>query len=79
MTYLFATALLLPVGLQDKSYNKPDLLEIVKLATFTAIPLTLGMLANNQALLMSQNYALLTPFTFSSIIAGYMVSVFRYG
>jgi len=41
-------------------------------------PITLGLLAFAAALLMSSNYALLTPFMFTSIIFGYVVSIVRY-
>jgi drug/metabolite transporter (DMT)-like permease len=79
MVLLFATAILLPVGLKDENFYKPDFSDLLKLAIFTCIPLSLGQLAVNQALLMTNNYGLVTPFMFSSIISGYLISVIRYG
>ena len=79
MVMLFATALLLPIGLQDDNFNKPGFEDLLKLVVFTCIPMSLGQLAVNQSLLMTKNYGLVTPFMFSSIISGYMVSVIRYG
>jgi drug/metabolite transporter (DMT)-like permease len=43
------------------------------------VPITVGLLAYAEALLMTKNYALLTPFIFTSIIVGYVVSITRYG
>jgi drug/metabolite transporter (DMT)-like permease len=79
MVLLFASALLLPIGLQDDNFNKPSFSDLFKLSIFTCIPLCLGGLGINQALLMTNNYGLVTPFMFSSIISGYLVSVIRYG
>ena len=79
MVLLFATAILLPIGLQDENFYKPNFPDLFKLAVFTCIPISLGGLAINQALLMTSNYGLVTPFMFSSIISGYLVSVIRYG
>ena len=79
MVLLFATAILLPVGLKDENFYKPDAMDLLQLALFTCIPLSLGQLAVNQALLMTKNYGLVTPFMFSSIIAGYIISIVRYG
>lgn len=41
-------------------------------------PVTLGLIGFAASLLMATNYALLTPFMFTSIIFGYLVSVLRY-
>ena len=41
--------------------------------------MTLGQLAYIGAILLWHNYAILTPFMFTSIIFGYLMSVFRYG
>jgi len=42
-------------------------------------PITIGLLAYAEALLLTNNYAMLTPFIFTSIIVGYVVSLTRYG
>ena len=43
------------------------------------IPITMGLSAYVLALLLTKNYGTLTPFMFTSIIFGYLVSIFRYG
>jgi len=66
-------------GLKDENFYKPDAMDLLQLALFTCIPLSFGQLAVNQALLMTKNYGLVTPFMFSSIVAGYIISIVRYG
>jgi drug/metabolite transporter (DMT)-like permease len=45
----------------------------------SGLPLTLGQLCYIASLLICHDYGMLTPFMFTSIIWGYVVSVFRYG
>lgn len=41
--------------------------------------MTIGQLSYIGALLICHHYAMLTPFMFTSIVVGYLVSVLRYG
>ena len=72
-------AILLPIGLQDESFYRPDFFDIIKIGVLTCIPNCLGNLAINQALLMTKNFGLVTPFMFSCILSGYIISILRYG
>ena len=77
IVFLFGTAVLLPIGLQDQNYYKPDFYNILKLIVFTCIPLSIGQLAINQSLLMTKNYSLVAPFMLSSILSGLEYPVWR--
>ena len=71
--------LILPAASHNSDYHYPSLSEAALGLLLMGTPVTLGLLAFAAALLMSHNYALLTPFMFTSIIFGYLVSVVRYG
>ena len=75
----FVAVLFLPYGYSNLEYHKPTLEESIKCLIFGGIPLTMGQLAYIGSLLLCHNYAMLTPFMFSSIIFGYLLSIFRYG
>ena len=75
----FAAAFLLPYSFNDFQYHSPTLEESLMCLIIGGIPMTMGQLAYIASLLLTHNYAMLTPFMFSSIIFGYILSIFRYG
>jgi uncharacterized membrane protein len=45
---------------------------------FTGLPTSLGAICHITALTITKNYAVVTPFMFSGIVLGYLVSILRY-
>ena len=77
--YTFVGAILFPFGWADPTYHKPNMFETVKAVLFMGIPISVGLILWSYALLLTKNYGTLTPFMFTAIIFGYLVSIFRYG
>jgi drug/metabolite transporter (DMT)-like permease len=75
---VFSSAVLMPYALNDGDYNVPSIGELAEAVVVTGLPMTLGQLAAMSSLLITHNYGMLTPFQFSTIIVGYLVSIFRY-
>jgi len=70
---------LAPYGFSDPQYVVPTLGEFMVLMVVGGIPMALGQMFYIVALTLTPNYGMLTPFMFTSIIFGYLMSVFRYG
>ena len=75
----FSSAILIPFAYNDQSYHRPTMWEFGQSIIFSGIPLTMGQLMFVGALLICHDYGMLTPFMFTSIIFGYLMSVIRYG
>ena len=76
---LFQGAPLVPYGFSDPQYVTPTMSEFLTLLILGGIPMTLGQMFYILALTLTPNYGMLTPFMFTSIIFGYLMSIFRYG
>jgi drug/metabolite transporter (DMT)-like permease len=76
---LFMTcALFMPYALADPNFRIPSSLELLEALFLSGLPMTLAQLCVLYSLLLTRNYGMLTPFQFSTIIVGYLVSVLRY-
>lgn len=76
---MLSSAFLIPNGASDPVYYKPTMWELGKAMLFSGVPLTIGMLGYNGALTITNRYAVVTPFQFTAIVMGYVVSIVRYG
>lgn len=76
---LLANAVLTPFGQADSTYHYPSMSEFGWGLLYSGISVTIGQLAYVGSLLICHRYAMLTPFSFTSILVGYLVSVLRYG
>ena len=66
-------------GFNDSSYNSPTMQQFLILMVLGGIPMAVGSTFYIVALKLTSNYGMLTPFMFTSIIFGYLMSIFRYG
>ena len=76
---VIVNGLIYPFTSSDSDFNQPTPWQAAEAALLMGVPVTFGLLAFAAALLMTTNYALLTPFMFTAIIFSYLVSVIRYG
>ena len=72
------SALLTPLANSDPIYNKMTMNELGWTVLLTGLPTSLGAICHITALTITKNYAIVTPFMFSGIVVGYLVSIFRY-
>ena len=75
---LLSSALLYPYASEDPTFHEITMLEFFMGLLLTGLPVTFGGLFMIKALLTTNNYGVLTPFMFCSILVGYMISVVRY-
>ena len=75
---LLSSGFLLPSALADPFYHKPTTWELFLAFLCTGVPMALGQLIGISALILTKNYGMLTPFNFSTIVLGYLVSIWRY-
>ena len=76
--FMIASSLLLPSALADLNYHRPTFSEILEAIVFTGIPVSFGQLLGVSAFLMTKKLGMITPFQFSNIVLGYLISIFRY-
>jgi drug/metabolite transporter (DMT)-like permease len=76
---LLVSALLAPFAFNNPNYHKPDMYDSLLALLFSGLPMCIGQLCFVGSLFLTHNYGMLTPFMFTSIIWGYLVSIFRYG
>ena len=75
---LLSSAVMMPSAMADPNYHKPTNIEMLYAFLFTGMPMALGQFIGVSAFIMSKNLGIVTPFQFSNIILGYLVSVLRY-
>ena len=75
---MFSSAFLFPYAFGNKDYHFPTMSELFIAFALTGLPLTIGQLMIISSLTITKNYGMLTPFMFTNIIVGYLVSIFRY-
>ncbi len=75
---MFSSAFLIPTGVSDPLYYNPKMIDLGKAIVFSGIPLAIGMLGYNGALTVTNRYTIVTPFQFTAILVGYLVSIVRY-
>lgn len=75
---IIACSVLLPSALADPNYHRPTFSEILEAIVFTGIPVSFGQLLGISAFLMTKKLGMITPFQFSNIVLGYLISIFRY-
>jgi len=76
---LFEVGPIAVFGFNDPSYNSPTMQEFLICMILGGIPMAIGSTFYIIALKLTSNYGMLTPFMFTSIIFGYLMSIFRYG
>lgn len=75
---LLISALLVPSAFSIEDYHKPTLTEFAWAVIYTGVPTALGGVCYIFALTITQNYALITPFQFTGVLSGYIISITRY-
>ena len=75
---LTSSAILAPSALNDPNYHRPTKLEMVYAFFLTGIPMVLGQFMGISAMIMTKKLGMVTPFQFTNIVLGYLVSIFRY-
>ena len=76
---LFSSSVLMPSAMVDADYHKPTSEEMLYAFFLTGIPMVLGQYMGISAFVMTKKLGMVTPFQFSNIILGYVVSIVRYG
>jgi len=76
---LFFNSLVLPYIISQPNYKPISYPIFLQSLLFTATPIALGTICWIQALILSKNFGMITTLSFTSIIIGYVVSIFRYG
>ena len=76
---ILASATFIPYAFANPDYHVPSLQEFGLCFLVTGLPLGVGQLIFISALLMTKKYGVVTPFQFTNIVVGYLLSIFRYG
>jgi len=76
---LFSSAITLPYVTNQSDYKEVEFITVLKSCLFSGCFIALGSTFWITALTLTKNFGLITTFSFTSIILGYLVSVFRYG
>lgn len=75
---LLSSAIILPSALSDPDYHCPSIAEMATALFLTGLPMALGQFLGVSAFILTRKLGMITPFQFTSIILGYLVSIFRY-
>ena len=75
---LISSSVLVPSAFNDPNYHKPSYQEMVYAFFLTGVPMALGQFFGISAFVMTKKLGMVTPFQFTNIILGYLVSILRY-
>ena len=76
---LFSGVILYPLSEGETGYSKMDMEHFFKGVFLSGIPMTIGQLSYIGAFILTKNMGVITTLSFTSIIMGFLISVFRYG